>query len=352
MNNLRKSAKTLFLIVLSVALCYFLFTSDFLDFTQLERVVDEGLYWLLLAAFFQISMLFFSILRFFHILRNSRVNVLLSHATVSSLVGMGVGQLLPASQAVTDLVRIGILFGWHEPTMTARLRIVAISLVEKYLSYVAMLLGGTTGLVAVLFVAEEMIGNLVMFAWVTGFAFALGLVAAIGYSATYWIHRWNAPKRLLSWLRSFGGHRYLPQSIADLLYVEKVKAFAYPPGVLITQLVLSLLVLLSSSLVYYYCALAADLQIPLIAIFSVMPLLALATFLPLGIGGLGGQQFVAIGFFAIFALDAPAVATTSLIANLLVILVQLTLGGGSVLLFWHQIKSLYRHKVANSVSSD
>jgi hypothetical protein len=130
------------------------------------------------------------------------------------------------------------------------------------------------------------------------------------------------------------------------VWVKHGGEVARAPGKLVLAALLGAISLPVSCLTVWLPAQGGPMPLPFWPLVAVVPLLSLATVLPLGLAGFGSQQaFAALGMAA-FGVSSAAVVTASLIQNVVVLIVGSTLGAIAASLFAGELRAMRRKAAA------
>ena len=106
----------------------------------------------------------------------------------------------------------------------------------------------------------------------------------------------------------------------------------------LTPVLFSTVSLVTSSLSLYFASHATGETIGVFATLAAFPVIAISQLLPIGFGGMGGYQLVAVAVFGVFGMNAASVSSASLLQNGLFLMQNTLLG----LLFAHLSASQIR----------
>jgi hypothetical protein len=261
----------------------------------------------------------------------------------ATLLSQGIGQFLPGSMAATELIRVGLLLGAGrrgvtslDPDLSARL--VLASVLDRILGLGAMMVfGGITG--AALMVAAPPRAVVVAIAYAAVSLLLGTFMLTLPVLGTLWPGAVGGP------VWGGGGVTPLARVLARLhglrrVWVAHSTQVARAPGKLVLAALLGAISLPVSCLTVWLPAASGPMPLPFWPLAAVVPLLSLATVLPMGLAGFGSQQAFAALALAAFGVDSKAVVTASLIQNVVVLLVGSALAGVAALLFARDLRGL------------
>jgi uncharacterized membrane protein YbhN (UPF0104 family) len=231
----------------------------------------------------------------------------------ASFVSNGLGQWAPGAMAVTEMIRVGLILG-SEAQTDSKLRVAMASVIDRLVGFfVILLLGGVTSLGLFLQQASKL-DHLGTGQWAL---LSLGLVsfgggAAIGVLPM--VSQWHV------------FHMMFDRFEKIARYQKEISHCLKNPRQLLYPVVLSFVCFFVSSLGMYMASVAAGSPIPLLITFATFPVIAVSSLLPIGFGGLGGYQLVAVAVFGVLGVPAAAVSSASLLQNALGLAVNTFLG--------------------------
>ena len=252
-----------------------------------------------------------------------------------NLVGQAVGQWLPGSSAMTEVLRFGMMSGWSADAGPAadgavfgsKGRLGLALLVDRVLGLGAMFaVGGLAGFI-VLFRGGAGGGFFAAILALSAISLALGLVAlAAPFRPNRLLHRPAPPAAgMESGPAPKNMFRRTAWEIRRLL--ETLKEIRAQKNRAAGLILLSLAAAGLNPLTLYFASQAAGRPLPFPVILAAIPFTIAAVFLPLGIAGFGGPQLLAAGVFSLFGADPGTVVAACLLQNTVVLAIQ-TLGGG------------------------
>jgi hypothetical protein len=316
---------------------------------ELKRSIVRGWPLLLASAACQGTVSFVALARYRVLLHHLGVRLPLRRLIGPALVSQAIGTWLPASMAVTEALRLGLMLGVTRdsgaPDATAeRARIAVASVVDRTVGLAAMfIVGGILGLKLVLS-GDPVVRSQVMTVVLSLFSLASGaaLLLLPALARGGWLKvligglaRIGPPRMRSLFERAERASGALAGGFAEL---RASPAWFLGPGLL------SALVLLISGLGMYLPGQLTSAPPAYLAIVVGVPLLSLAQLLPLGFAGLGSQQVLTVGTLSIFALDASSVATASLLQNGVGLITTTLLGGAAATFLMRDYAALRRRR--------
>jgi len=295
------------------------------------------------SAAAQLAVAILGIVRCGLLLALFKVSVPARRVAGATLLSQAIGQFLPGSMAATELIRVGLLLGLGRGQVTAldpdlSARLVLASILDRILGLGAMMVfGGVTGVALLMTDAPR---ALVV---VIGYAAASLLLGAFMLALPVLGTLWPGPVDGPAW----GGGALTPVArvLARLhglrrVWVVHSAEVARAPGKLVLAALIGAISLPISCLTVWLPAQGGPMPLPFWPLLAVVPLLSLATVLPMGLAGFGSQQAFAALALAAFGVDSKAVVTASLIQNVVVLVVGAALGAVAAALFARELRGL------------
>ena len=303
----------------------------------------------------QVAVSLTSLVRYRFLLGRLGVRLPFGRLVGPTFVAQAVGTWLPASMAVSEALRLALMFGLtggeERDRSSWRARIALASLVDRTIGQGAMLLvGSAVGFF--LLSSGDPIATAPRVLFVSSVLAALGgvLLLALPFLVrAAWI------RQLLDRLSDFASRSPQAGLLVGLLrrvlsVSQKLVAGAADltsnAAWLVVPSLLSAVLLLISCLTLYLPGLATPHPTPLTAILVGVPLLSLSLIIPLGFAGVGSQQFLALGVFSMFAVDGASLVTASLVQNALALASTTLLGGLAALFLFRDLRALRRARAA------
>lgn len=300
--------------------------------------------WVLGGAVAQLAVAVLGIVRFGLLLKLFEVSVPAARIGGATLLSQAIGQLLPGSMAATELIRVGLLLGLGRRELTAvdpdlSARLVLASVLDRILGLGAMMVfGGVTGVALLLSGPPRAVLVVTAYAAVS---LVLGAVMlALPMLGTLWPGPVDGPP----W--GGGGLTPVARVLARLhslrrVWVAHSVEVARAPAKLVAAALLGAISLPVSCLTVWLPAEAGPMPLPFWPLAAAVPLLSLATVLPMGLAGFGSQQAFAALALAAFDVDSKAVVTASLVQNVVVLVVGSVLGAVAAALFARDLRALF-----------
>lgn len=303
--------------------------------------------WVLAGALAQLLTLGLSVVRLGVLLSLFGLAVPMGRVAAATIISQAIGQYFPGSMAATELIRVGLLLGFGDrgvnaidPDRSARLMLA--SVLDRVLGLGAMLVfGGLTAFAwlmpsgrtvrapGVVFglAALSLVGGVLLLAIPVAGRFWRGLPEAGAWGAEGTTLLARLLRRLHSLFRAWVLH-------ADYA----VRA----PGKLALAVVLGAATLPASCLTLWLPAVGGAAPVPFWPLVAAVPMLSLATVLPLGLAGFGSQQAIAALGLAAFGVSSSAVVTASLVQNVVALLVQSVVGAVAAAVYARELRALFR----------
>ena len=302
---------------LGIGVLYLMTHYGLLDVDSIFHAFQKGYWWVALIILSQIALAFLMMVRYFYVLRSVGIEATFSQVISASFVSNGLGQWAPGSIAITEMIRVGLILG-SEARTDSKLRVAMASIIDRLVGFFVILtLGGITSLSLFghQFQILEKIGpaqwSLLALGVVSlGGGFALGLFP--------FVSQWKLFHLLFD---RFERVSHFQREISDCLS---------EPRKLVLPVLLSFLCFFTSCWGLYAASVASGAAVPLLATFATFPVIAVSGLLPLGFGGLGGYQLVAVGVFGILGIPSSAVSSASLLQNAMALVVNTLLGFGQL----------------------
>lgn len=359
--------KSLFFLGVAAATILAMIHFGLIDTASIRLAVDHGQNWLLLAFGLGLAATAINLWRYAKLLALLRVDLPLGSVAAATSVSLFVGQWLPGSMAISEMVRLGLMVGatkvpkankvlhesWNtsqghgggapagelttpDATSGIKARIFVASFLDRACGLVLFMTVGTTGCLVAIMDNVTQSAKPTTATHETTLLLALtsvGLLGVIALVALPWLAKHPAVLKTLErqsqmWLStSRAGTKLFGQGIAALKRVTVPLAspdFNYRG--FLSSLAISSLSSLALVGLFWACAKAVGFPMTYLQVAAVFPFLALAQLLPIGFGGIGGHQLVAVALFQAFSLDAKGVATVSLVAGIVPLVLNAVIG--------------------------
>jgi len=302
----------------------------------------------------QLAVAALGIVRCGYLLALFKVSVPARRIAGATLLSQAMGQFLPGSMAATELIRVGLLLGLGRRKVTTvdpdlSERLVLASVLDRILGLGAMLVfGGVTGMALLFGTAPRSV--VVVIAYAVASLLLGAFMLALPVLGTLWPGPVDGP----AW--GAGGVTPLARVLARLhglrrVWVNHSVEVARAPGKLVLAALIGALSLPLSCLTVWLPAAGGPMPLPFWPLLAVVPLLSLATVLPMGLAGFGSQQAFAALALAAFGVDSKAVVTASLIQNVVVLVVGSVLGAVAAALFARELRGLRGQRPAGGPSA-
>jgi uncharacterized protein (TIRG00374 family) len=306
-----------------------------LDLRPLLEAFQGEWLWIGLIVLSLLGLLFVGAIRFYFLTRTLGFRAPFRDVLAVNLIGQAVGQWLPGSSAVTEVLRFGLM-SRREPEAGPTPNPAVFG--PKGRLGLAILIDRVLGLGA-MFAVGGLAGFFVLFRGGMGSGFyviilALSAISLIlGFAALAAPFR---PNRLLVRLaaRAAGkGSDSAPKNIFRRTAWEVRRLLETSKEIQTDKNRAAWLILLSAAaaglnpLTLYFASHAVGRPLPFLVILAAVPFTIAAIFLPSGLAGFGGPQLLAAGVFSLFGANPGTVVAACLLQNTVVLAVQ-TLGGG------------------------
>lgn len=356
-NVLKLSA----LVGLSGIFLWILKKFDLIDFELFFNAFRDQYHWSVLAAIFYTLSVYLGVWRFVVFLKIFHFRVTMHKANVASFVSLLVGQWLPGSLVVADLLRIGLIRQGHkkvtqpQPTLADQHPIKTItlaSLLERFVGQAVMFLVAAFATILMIVIYTDLIQNMPLVILMTLLTFGTGMlmlgasfILNFRWLRTFLKQGFQAVKKQ-PWIK----HRLTLQKGMDQFYqsgttiyqllqeiLKDLRAFSF-------TLVLSLAVYLTFSLSLWFTSFATGQPVPFISILITSPILMLAFVLPIGFAGIGGQQMVVVAIFSLFQLAPETISSASLVHSTIILISNTLLGVGYLLLSSKEVLQVWKNR--------
>lgn len=339
--------KTIILILISIIIIYFMSKHNFIQVASIKSAFMHNKKLIYFIFFLQIISYLFMALRYFSLLKIFKINVDLKNATAATFVSNGLGLWMPGSMAFIEIIRISLMLGAeykfalnattsvgntessykdekmvlkNKEQLSLRAKLTTISLFDRLI-----------GLWAMLFVGLVVIGNILYFSYINNknsinngtltifiFTFFLLLfITLLPYFSRKIIVRKiieHIERIILLLFRKgflnklFRKIFFEINAILDAIAIggKKINKFILP-------ILYSFLCVFIQALSIYYAAIAIFSFISFSAILATVSILAIATLLPIGFGGLGGVQVIAAFSMSFFGVPPHSAASAQLL---------------------------------------
>ncbi len=363
-RRLRKSLiQSAVLACVGLAFLVLLIRLEWIDVSMLAKAVENNAHWILLSGLAQVVGLTFALFRYRSLLRANGVEVKLPAVTNATAVGTALGQWLPGAMTLIEALRIGLMFGAHNvqnlsqqaespdsaaksPSAPSRIEVVGkLALVGFLDRLVGLSVFLATGGLILAFLSTTPIEHMTTAAtwedqmtpsssWNTQqLLLGISLVSLFASLSLMLIPGVATSKKVLALMQRVRdwSARHNSRMVQRVLGAAMALALSMTQSriryrSLLLPLLLSLFSNLCFVLNYKFCALALGADIHVLHIAGVIPFIGLASLLPLGFGGIGGYQLVAVALFQPFGVDPTSIASTSLLQGTVVLLTQSLVG--------------------------
>lgn len=343
----RRPLTLLAMLAISVAFFFCMRTFGLLHVREAASAFRDRSGWVVAGAIAQLGVLVLGIVRLGVLLSLFGLQVPMGRIGASTIVSQAIGQYLPGSMAATEVIRVGLLLGFADrgvnvvdADLSARLMLA--SVLDRVLGLGAMLvLGGVTGLGSLILVGYPSQRPGIVLA-IAALSLAGGcFMLAMPFAGRFWRRLPEAG----TW--PTGGTSRLARLLRRLhglfrAWVLHAEYAARAPGKLALAVILGAASLPVSCLTMWLPAVRGATPVPFWPLVAVVPLLSLATVLPLGLAGFGSQQAITALGLAAFGVSSSAVITASLVQNVVALLVQSVAGAVAAIAYAREVRALSR----------
>lgn len=315
----------------------------------------------ILIAVTLVVMSLLGVVKYYYILKILSISSRFVNVLSTNLISQAIGQWMPGSMAVTEVIRFGLISGSgsslkdnHPDAATAGLkgRIGLSIFLDRFIGLgVMFILSGSVALVLLIqknpiVKLHALLAVLAFVSCILGFLFVLALLLP----RTFFLRKVSRfLEKTMKWLSPEGVR---PRSLKGsafrvcggiLSIYETLKSASVRPDWLAGPCVLSLGIAVLNPLTLYLSALAVGRRLPLDIILVAVPFTILSIFLPLGLAGYGGPQVIAIGAFSLFHINPETVVAASLVQNTAILAVYTLCGGLSAGLMLERLQAILKN---------
>ncbi|MCA2959562.1 MAG: flippase-like domain-containing protein [Silvanigrellales bacterium] len=328
-------ARTAMLSAIGIAILLLMNHYGLFAFSNIARAFQRGGVWVAAVVSVQVALAFILVFRYGMVLRLTGVKVPSSAVFSANFVSNAVGQWAPGALAVTEVLRISLMLGAEKAQGRAlsqnASRLAVTSVYDRCIGFFTML---TVGGFATVFVVNQAVRDGRMEASLANgqFVALVGLaIMSLAGSLSIALLPFAARLRVVHIALDRAREAASLHSLKNFLgrVQSLVRTFGHETfGLtqLLPPVLLSLCCMGLSCLSLWCAAQATGDPLPLFVIFATFPITAIATLFPLGFGGMGGYQLVAVGVFGLFGVAPAGVSTASVLQNALALLVNTLLG--------------------------
>lgn len=340
------------LFLLTFLIIYVLYRNGLIEVDAIVYAMKHGRGYIFAAVGMLACMNLFLFVRYKLLLKRLEVNFPSSQVAAATFVSNALGQWSPGSIAIIEIIRVSLMIGTGKsigPIEGIKSKLAVASLIDRLLGFFTMLLAGGTVCAIIYFGQRETLKpptDVLLLALCLG-SLGLGfIIALLPYFAAS-----PFANKIASYLSGASDQPQNPRVFSSVL--KKAFTFFGKLQRVVSQshwkqtgfgfpFLISLCVMTSTCFALYFCSKAMGVYIPLAAIFAVFPIMAVANTLPIGVGGFGGQQLVAIAIFQIFSLESSQVSSAYFLYAALILFVNTIFGavwaGPSI----GQLKSIFK----------
>jgi uncharacterized membrane protein YbhN (UPF0104 family) len=279
--------------------------------------------------------------RSYILLKKISVVTKFSHVLTAGFISQAVGQWMPGSMMVIEVIRFGLVTGMSRHRLNADdmserddhpARVGIAFLLDRVLGLGGVFITGALCAVILFVKRDPLIKHSSPLIAMAALSFCVGAVLLM---APFW-----ARNRLLRKFLAGMGADSIPRNRAGrgagpfgrILQVLRAGMNALGEASMTWRdlrlpLFISFALAVLNPLTLYSAAWAMGRPLPILAVITAIPFTLLAILLPLGIAGFGGQQAMAVGAFSVFNLSPETVVAASLVQNVLALIVYTVCGG-------------------------
>ena len=344
--------KILVLFVFSVFAIYFMYSQNIIDVNALLISFEKHKKLLILIALIQILNCLFMTFRYFSLLKLFQVKTDFQNVVSATFVSNGIGQWLPGSMAVIEVIRIGLMLGANAHSapkfdvkenvevkenlaeLTVRSKLAAVSIIDRLIGLLVMLFFGLimTGYIYIKMDHDGTSKNNLLSFFILSFTIFLMIILLPIFSRVQIFRRFftRIERIFLTFFRKgflnklFRKLFHETNSLFDAIALGSRRTFSFWKPILF-----SIICVFLACMGMYLSGIAVSGSVPFEAILATISILSIASLLPLGLGGMGGMQIIAAIVFSIFQVS-PQIAVS---AQLLQTAVNLLAVSGVGLLF-------------------
>lgn len=373
--------KILFLFVISALAIYFMYNHKILDMNSLKNAFLEHKKILFFIAFLQVLNCVFMTARYFSLLRIFKINTDFHNVTAATFVSNGIGQWLPGSMAFIEVIRIGLMLGAEKfylqeknnnisskieninadnmqksvvgtnlAQLSLKSKLLAISILDRLIGIGMMLSFGIIFSSYAFFLAiQNKIGitnSLVFFVLLSLALLSIILLLPTLSKSLFFRKFISRIERIILGIIKFKLMVILIRKIFEELnsILDAIALGSRKMRSLWIPIFYSCLSVSTITIATYFSAKAISAYLPFHVILAVLPMISLASLVPMGLAGMGGMQLVAALLFSIFDIS-PLTASSAQLLQTAVNLVAISCMG---LLFARlsakQINAILKHR--------
>jgi uncharacterized membrane protein YbhN (UPF0104 family) len=346
---MKTAIKILILFIFSALAIYFMYSQEIIDVNALLKAFENHKKLILLIAFIQILNCLFMTFRYFSLLKLFHVKADFQNVVGATFVSNGIGQWLPGSMAVIEVIRIGLMLGANNhhnqkinskgnvevkenlAELTVRSKLAAVSIMDRLIGLLVMLFFGLimTGYIYLSMSHNGVAsGNLLSFFILCLIFFIMIILLPIFARVRFFRRFFTRIERFTLTLFRKGFLNKIFRKIfheinslfdAIVLGSRRISSFWKP-------IIFSMITVLCSCLGMYLSGLAVLGTIPFEAILATISILSIASLLPLGLGGMGGMQIIAAIVFSIFQVSPQSAVSAQLLQTAVNLLANSAVG--------------------------
>ncbi len=307
--------KSTALILTTVFFVYLMNRFNWVDLSDFRRAFNEGKIWIAWACVAQLFLAAGMLVRYHFILKFFDLNVPFVKTTQATFVGNGLGQWAPGSMAFIEVIRLGLMIGTSDNGTKSKLAVV--SLYDRLIGFFCILVLGSfaAGYLAIKSGSHDTHSSMLVL-------MGLSLLGAACIAATPFVAGSEVLNALFRKLTLKGAAHQLIEKINVLRLDLSWNGKSYMG--LAAPILFSFGSIFCAIYAIYFCSIALNIQLDFASLTSVYPIVSVLGLLPLGIGGIGGQQLLIASVVALVGVNSQDMAAACLLQAGL-ILIQYTI---------------------------
>ena len=346
---------------LAAATVYAMIHFGLIEVDSLLQAFQKGSPWLAAAFLLGLFSTLVNLVRYSKLLRLLGINISGKSTIAATSVSLFAGQWLPGSMAVSEALRVGLMVGATRLADTsleagAKARIFVASFLDRACGLIVFLSIGSLASAVALGLGSHAANDELAkheFSILVGLMI-LGFCGAASLLSLPWLAKHPKPLALLNkMLLNLENHSGLLGKMFHRILMLLKQVTGPMTESSFTQMgfykALSVSAVSNVACIFLFlaCAKAVGSEMTFLQVAAVFPFLALAQILPIGFGGIGGHQLVAVALFQAFTLDASGVATVSLLQSVVSFLINSFIGVFFLQTSAKQLKAILKKPTTN-----
>lgn len=333
--------KIIILFLISVISVYIMYKNNIINFNIFVHTFEEYKKLILIISCIQILNCLFLALRYFSILKIFKIKSDFRNVLAATFVSNGIGQWLPGSMAISEVIRVGLMLGVNYnftisqknnkseldenlkinqnlSELSNRSKLAAASIIDRIIGFFVMLI---FSIVMISYIYFDLKDNYSMQKYIIllltiSISFLFFILFLPIFSRTLFFRKlFTRIEVFVLLLFRFGIINIMFRklfhelnSIFDAIALgsKKIRLF-------LTPICYSVVVVFLGGLGLYLSGFAVAGNISFAAILATMSILSIASLLPLGLAGMGGMQIIAAILFSIFQTSPQAAVSAQLL---------------------------------------